>query len=203
MKYDRIYYTRMFFNQILPQIEKISNQPLYGYHGLTHSTQVALFGIDIAHSINQDPLPVMLAAGLHDCARVNDEWDTEHGLNAMPIACDFIANNYSHLPQQTIQDILYAIRHHTTGTIAPNNISACLWDADRIRLSWECGYNSKFFNTVRGREIASMTPANQNKYIREQDAFLVWNKIRTQAQLDFDRIQDLHTCAVGTEFKIR
>lgn len=203
MKYDRIYYTRIFFNQILPQIEKISNQPRYGYHGLTHTTQVALFGIDIAQSIEQDPLPVLLAAGLHDCARTNDDWDTEHGLNAMPIACDFIAQNYSHLPLQTTQQILYAIRHHTIGEVAPDNISACLWDADRIRLSWECGYDKKFFNTARGCEIASLPPAAQNKYIVAQNSYLVWHKIRTQAQLDFDHQQDLHACAVGTEFKTR
>lgn len=203
MKFDRVYYTKMFFNQILPQIEKISNQPRYGYHGLTHSTQVAMFGIDIAQNINQDPLPVMLAAGLHDCARTNDGWDTEHGVNAMPIACNFIAEHYSHLPERTIQDILYAIRHHTIGTVAPDNVSACLWDADRIRLSWECGYDEKFFNTARGRQIASLSPAEQNKYIAAQNSFLVWNKIRTQTQLDFDHQQDLHAYNIGTEFKTR
>ena len=81
MKQDKAYYCKLYFNQILPQIIEITTQSKYGYHGLSHTNQVALFGIDLAYSINQDILPVILAAGLHDCARTNDEWalNTDHG----------------------------------------------------------------------------------------------------------------------------
>ena len=188
----------MFFNQILPQIEKISNQPRYGYHGLTHTTQVALFGIDIALSIEQDPLPVLLAAGLHDCARTNDDWDTEHGLNAMPIACDFIAQNYSHLPLQTTQQILYAIRHHTIGEVAPDNISACLWDADRIRLSWEYGFRPKFFSTKFGLHLAGLDKEKQKEYIKNQNNMLVRLGLKTKKQITHE--QRINTIQRDTVF---
>ena len=160
----REYYAKMFFEQILPQIAQVSNQDRYGYHGLTHTCQVAMFGLDIAYTINQDPLPVLLAAGLHDCARTNDEWCTEHGPRAVPIAHNFLHAHYPKISEENINKILYAVENHTTGRYAPDGVSACLWDGDRIRLSWECGYRPKFFNTVRGKQIASMSPIEQKKY---------------------------------------
>ena len=203
MKFNKVYYTQLFFDEILPRIAQISNQSRYGYHGLTHTTQVALFGIDIAQNIEQDALPVMLAAGLHDCARTNDKWCTEHGPKAVPIARKFLQRYYAALPHATVQQILYAVENHTVGKTAPDGVSACLWDADRIRLSWEFGFEPNFFNTERGREIAGLNLADQQRYISNQDTFLVWHKIRTQAQIDFDRQQDILQNAVGTEFKIR
>ena len=97
MKYNKAYYCQMYFNQILPQIAEITTQSRFGYHGLSHTNQVALFGIDLAHSINQDALPVMLAAGLHDCARTNDAWCTEHGPRALLVGRDFLAKNYKNV----------------------------------------------------------------------------------------------------------
>jgi hypothetical protein len=51
--------------------------------------------------------------------------------------------------------VKYAVKNHTTWTIAPDYISACLRDADRIRLSWEMWYEEKFFNTPIWKKIAS------------------------------------------------
>ena len=201
MTYDRLYYTQLFFNQILPQIENISLQSRFGYHGISHTIQVTMFGIDLAQHLGQDALPVMLAAGLHDCARTNDTWCTEHGPRAAIVAQDFLARFYPNLPQKTVQQILYAVHNHTTGRNAPDNISACLWDGDRIRLSWEHGYAPHFFSTERGREIAQMSPAQQREYIRHQDQFLIDNKIKTAQDLEFERQQDI--IQNHTKFKIR
>ena len=86
-----IKYTKIFFDEVLPKIEQITTQSRYGYHGLSHTIQVVMFALDIANSINQAPLPVLLAAALHDCARTNDEWCVNHGPNAVPVGKKFLA----------------------------------------------------------------------------------------------------------------
>ncbi len=202
-KFNKAYFAQMYFNQILPQISEITTQSRYGYHGLSHTSQVALYGLDIAYTINQDALPVLLAAGLHDCARTNDAWCTEHGPHAALVARDFISRHYCNLPEQTVRQIMYAVGNHTVGRNAPDGVSACLWDGDRIRLSWEYGYVPEFFNTVRGREIASLSHDGQRRYMDEQDAFLVRNRIKTREQIEYERTQDAIWNARGTEFKMR
>lgn len=196
------YWAQMFFEQILPQIEQVSNQSRYGYHGLTHTIQVALFGLDIAYTINQNPLPVLLAAGLHDCARTNDKWCMMHGPHAVPIAQDFLAKNYPNLPKSDIKKIINAVKNHTIGRNAPDGVSACLWDGDRIRLSWEMGYKPECFSTMRGRQIAALPPTEQQEYITNQDNFLINNNIRTRAQIEYDRTQDEIQNKIGTQFKL-
>ena len=190
MSDTRIDSTRFFFETILPQIQQVTNQSRYGYHGLSHTIQVAMFAIDIACNLGQDPLPVMLAAGLHDCARTDDAWCEKHGPLAVPIGRAFLAKNYPELSKSYVDGILYAVENHTIGRIAPDNISACLWDADRIRLSWERGYRAEFFNTERGHEIASLSSGDQKKYILDQQEFLIRHNILTRAQIEFDLSQD-------------
>ena len=203
MKQDKAYYCKLYFNQILPQITEITTQSKYGYHGLSHTNQVALFGIDLAYSINQDILPVILAAGLHDCARTNDEWCTEHGPRAVLVGRDFLSKNYKNLSESTIRQILYAVENHTVGRVAPDGVSACLWDADRIRLSWEYGFRPEFFNTARGHNIAGLGIDGQRKYIEEQDAFLIRNRIKSYEQIQFERKQDKIQNTIGTVFSCR
>lgn len=203
MKHDKAYYYKLYFNQILPQIAEITTQSKYGYHGLSHTNQVAMFGIDLAYSINQDVFPVLLAAGLHDCARTNDAWCTEHGPRAVLVGREFISQNYRHMPEHIARQILYAVGNHTIGRTAPDGVSACLWDADRIRLSWEHGFRPEFFNTTRGREIAALETDGQRKYIDDQNAFLIRNRIKTREQIDFEREQDKIQNQIGTEFSCK
>lgn len=200
-KHGQEYYARMFFEQILPQIEQISNQSKYGYHGLTHTAQVAMFGLDIAYTVNQDPLPVLLAAGLHDCARTNDEWCTEHGPKAVTIAYDFLRTNYPTIPKSDVKKIVNAVKNHTIGRHAPDRVAACLWDGDRIRLSWEHGYRPEFFSTMRGRQIAGLNYSGRLCYIQIQDDFLIENRIRTREEIEFERKQDKIHDEIGTQFK--
>lgn len=185
-----IKYTKIFFDEVLPKIEQVTTQSRYGYHGLSHTIQVVMFALDIANSINQAPLPVLLAAALHDCARTNDEWCVNHGPNAVPVGKKFLAQHYPNMSQTDIEKILYAVKNHTVGRNATDAVSACLWDGDRIRLSWERGYNPDFFSTERGRQIASLTTNAQRKYISDQEEILIANNIRTRDQIVFDKYQD-------------
>lgn len=181
------YYAQMFIQDMLPQVQQISRQPRYGYHGLTHTEQVVLYGIDCAIATNQDPLPVVIAAAMHDCARQNDWYCERHGPDCEPIARDFINRCFPNLNPNIVERIIYAVVNHTTGTSAPDLVSACLWDADRIRLSWEEVYRPEFFNTGCGHKIASMNKRDQELYIKRQDNFLIRHKIKTRDQIEYER----------------
>ena len=159
-------FAKFFFNEILPEVRKISKQPEKGFHGLSHTRQVALFAVDVALSIGQDPIPVLFAAGLHDAARDNDAYDLQHGPASVPLAMKIFETPLGkHLSPELRERVCVAIRDHTIGMNAADPISACLWDADRIRLSWRRGYDPKFFSTPRGRELAAMNSAQQKAYM--------------------------------------
>ena len=166
------YWARQYFDETLPQICEVTRQPKQGYHGLDHTTQVVLFGIILAIAANTNPEHVMLAAALHDCARTNDKYDLKHAPNCKPIAERFLRDNASHLFPGIQEKIVNAIINHTTGTIAPDMISGCLWDADRIRLSWERGYQARYFTTHIGHTLANLTPEQQSEYTMQQQRFL-------------------------------
>lgn len=181
------YWVRILETDLLPKLEKITNQSRYGYHGLTHTEQVALYGIDIAIACQCDVLPVLLACGLHDVARTNDKYCEEHGPRAVPIGDKFITQYYPNMLPAEKNKILNAVRNHTIGRKAPDIISACLWDADRIRLSWEYGFRPKFFSTKFGLHLAGLDKEKQKEYIKNQNNMLVRLGLKTKKQITHEQ----------------
>jgi len=166
----------LYQQEILPLVAEICTQRNDGMHGLnTHTAAVVFRGIDFALSLKQDPWPVIFACAFHDMARTHDNHDTEHGRNAIPMAKQIMKQ--FNLDEQIQQSIIFAVEHHTTGEIAPDYISACLWDADRTRLSWLYGYHSKYFNTQRAHMVASSDYENYLKFQRQCFPNLSWDKI--------------------------
>ena len=165
----------LYQKEILPLVAEICTQRNDGMHGLnTHTAAVVFRGTDYALSLNKNPMPVIFACAFHDMARTNDDFDIEHGKNAVPMAKQIMAQ--FNLKKQTQRSVIFAIENHTTGIIAPDYISACLWDADRTRLSWLYGYKQKFFNTLRAKQIASSDYAQYIKFQRKCYADLPWDK---------------------------
>jgi len=161
---------------IQPLVAQICTQKMNGMHGLnTHTAAVVFRGIDYALSLNKNPWPVIFACACHDMARMNDSFDTEHGKNAIPLAKQIMKK--FNLDKETQNSINFAIENHTTGIIAPDYISACLWDADRTRLSWDYGYDSKYFNTLRAKQIASNDFKKYIEFQRQCFPELIWDKI--------------------------
>ena len=164
-----------YLKYVLPIIEKHATQEKYGYHGLyTHTAAVVFRGIDYALSLKQDPKPVVLACAFHDIARLNDGPDMQHGERAIPIIEHVLQHDFSaYMP--FAQAIINAVKNHTCGQTAPDYISACLWDADRTRLSWQRGFRPYFFTTNRAKDVASHSPdryinfmkRNMSKYAKE------------------------------------
>lgn len=142
-------------SEIRPLIE-----PLYRlvpeHHGILHIDFVVAIGIYIASKICPDKInQVIIACCLHDCARVNDDYDLYHERNAIPKIISFF-DLYGHLlgfTDKDVKDIIYAVSNHTSGFKTNNVIAQCLWDSDRIRMAIEYGYDEKYFNTNVAKEI--------------------------------------------------
>ena len=126
-----------------------------GWQGLTsHSRGVVFRSIDYALSLNQNPLPVIFAAALHDIAkRTNSELG--HEQKALPIAKKIMFFYPDVLSKENKKSILTAIANHTDGKKPFDYISACLWDADRTRVAWVLGYQEEYFYTDRAKQVAS------------------------------------------------
>lgn len=152
-------YIKYFNQKVMPEIRKISWQEKnrLQYHGLWHTEQVALFAIDIAVEDNINPLPCLLAAGLHDCARKNDRSDPNHAKNCEPIATNFLRDSYQDrylLTEQDKKQIIFAATHHNVPTRdKSNSVLNCLQDADSMRLWWERGQTYQA-NTITGQKLA-------------------------------------------------
>ena len=147
-------------NEVLPLIldnPKVTQQKEW-YHWLyTHTENVVFRGICYAVSLWEDPIPVVFACACHDLARVHNWYDEKHWPNAVPVTTEIINNEKFNLTEEQKQQIIEAVRDHTTWKWgeAPNYISACLWDADRTRLSRDRGYIESCYNTEMWKKIWS------------------------------------------------
>ena len=186
-------YAKIYEELIMPEIKNISMQANNrSTHGIGHTEMVGLRAIDYALHLNKNPLPVMIAAGLHDCARQNDNQESDHAHNAEPITREFIKNWNQKYPQynideQTTEHIVFSITNHTDGKVNPNNnyISQCLWDADRTRLSWQSRFRPQYLSTQRALTVASYPIVEQEKYIAGIEKLLKTNNIK----MCFDKLQ--------------
>lgn len=170
---NRCIYTH-FFENLMKEVRPYSLQENDSYHGFyTHTKQVGLLALEYALSLGENPAPILIASAFHDCARLDDSYNETHALQAVPIAESFLST--IPLDKEISKKITEAISLHTVGKTAQNNIQACLWDADRTRLSWEREYEESFFNTDKGKQIASLNPVEQQKYIQKQNDFLKKN----------------------------
>ena len=169
-------YFNFYQNKVLPRVEICSTQSQDGCHALhTHTSAVVFRGIDYALSLGENPIPVVFAGAFHDMARIHDGLDVNHGINAVPNAQKIMQKFQTILTDTDKERIIFAIANHTSGTFAPDYVSKCLWDADRTRLSWVYGYESKYFNTERGKYVASHPYIDYIKFQKQCFPKLFWS----------------------------
>ena len=170
-------YFNFYMDKVLPFVKQYTTQNPDGCHALDKHTSAVVFrGIDYALHLNTNPVPVVFACAFHDMARTNDGMDFNHGRDAVPDAKKIMTEFSTMLNAQQQKNIIYAIENHTTGMVAPNYVSACLWDADRTRMSWEYGFNPKFFNTARAKYVASHPAADYIKFQKQLFPNLFWSR---------------------------
>jgi uncharacterized protein len=111
--------------------------PLAGdpMHGELHWRAVAWAGLRIRDVAPELSAAVLVAFGLlHDCRRVDDGWDRDHGARAADLAAR--SRSLLHLLGPGGRDLVEeACRLHEDGLTRPERptVGAC-WDADRVNL---------------------------------------------------------------------
>jgi uncharacterized protein len=106
---------------------------MQGIHGWDHWRRVKENGLRLAEQTGAKLEIVELFALLHDCRRVSDGMDPDHGRRAAELAAT-LRESWMVLSDADFQLLAYACERHTDGlTRAHITVQTC-WDADRLDL---------------------------------------------------------------------
>lgn len=158
MKHKIRKYFDFYEQQVIPAIksnDKVTQTDFWLHWLYTHTDSVVFRWIYYALCLREDPLPVIFACAFHDLARTDDIYNEIHWKNAVPIVKEIMKAFSDVLSDDWQRSIIYAVENHTTWVDAPDYISACLWDADRTRVSWMYWYNESFLTTDESKLVAS------------------------------------------------
>jgi hypothetical protein len=167
-----VHYAKIFYDQILPEIIKISHPALDGKYGIQHVQDSVLMAIDCAIVCKCDPLPVILACAFHDIMQSDTTPTPDHGALAVPYAYNFITQNFPKMHIGTIDSILNAIKKHSGTQRAPDITAACAWDGDRIQKAWQDIYKYELLNTHNGQNLAGMPQTSRDAFFNKLDKLL-------------------------------
>jgi uncharacterized protein len=107
-------------------------------HGPQHWQTVAAFGLTLARQTpGADETVALLFGILHDCLRVNDQRDPDHGRRAGALARAMNGGLFQLEPvrQQLLET---ALSLHVDGLVSDDPTIGVCWDADRLHL-WRIG----------------------------------------------------------------
>jgi uncharacterized protein len=104
-----------------------------GLHGANHWARVLHHGKRIGLKRNADLLVIELFSFLHDSCRWDDGRDPMHGERGAEFAHG-INGQFFHLDGAQLDDLCFAIRHHSSGEISTNPTIQTCWDSDRLDL---------------------------------------------------------------------
>jgi uncharacterized protein len=105
----------------------------HGIHGISHWGRVLENGTRLAELTGANIRVVQLFALFHDCRRINDDTDPDHGVRGASLAGEVNGKLFTFSPEELalLQD---ACTRHTRGfTEADITVQTC-WDADRLDL---------------------------------------------------------------------
>jgi len=107
--------------------------PWGGDHGIAHWARVLDNGLRLAGETGANAEVVSLFAVLHDCRRVNEHTDPEHGPRAAEFATLHRGRLFD-LPDPEFGLLHRACSGHTHERTHPNITIRTCWDADRLDL---------------------------------------------------------------------
>ncbi len=146
---------------IIEQILKDATAFQNGCHGLSHWNTVAAHGRTIALYEDLDAWFLRLFAYFHDCQRLSDGRDPEHG----PRAADYVMTWTPEALEMSEDDqrrLAFACRYHTHERQTDDKTIRACWDCDRLDLG-RVGIvvNPKFLFTETAKRIARDKPLAQ------------------------------------------
>lgn len=138
---------------------------VHAIHGVDHWEHVKENGRMLALQPGVDPLVVELFSYLHDCKRVDDHGDYEHGERAAEYVLSIReSGELDFLTTSQFTQLWTACHEHNKGVIGNNiTIGAC-YDADRIELiRCEIVPMHELMSTPMGKRIAQKLEFLKNK----------------------------------------
>ncbi len=105
----------------------------HGIHGANHWARVLHHGKNVGALRKADLMVVELFGFLHDSCRLNDGRDPQHGARAAEFAHG-IHGNYFQLEAKQLDQLCYAMRHHSGGEVSADATIQTCWDSDRLDL---------------------------------------------------------------------
>lgn len=118
---------------LIGQIRKEFVLDWQGIHGANHWARVLHHGKNIAQIRGADHKVVELFGFLHDSCRLNDRRDPLHGARAAEFAHG-IHGKYYQLTAKQLDQLCFAMTHHSGGEISLDPTIQTCWDADRLDL---------------------------------------------------------------------
>ena len=123
----------MNMKKIIYRIKGETPVPAHSVHGYMHWERVANYGHTIAKHEDVNERIITLFAYFHDCQRLSDGSDPEHGLRAAKYIKTF-SNKELGLDETGVDRLIFACRYHTYARETNDlTIKAC-WDSDRLDL---------------------------------------------------------------------
>lgn len=105
----------------------------HGIHGANHWARVLHHGKHVGALRKADPVVVELFGFLHDSCRLNDGRDPKHGERAAEFAHG-IHGDYFQLEAKRLDQLCYAMQHHSGGDVSTDATIQTCWDSDRLDL---------------------------------------------------------------------
>lgn len=122
-------------------------------HGPHHWQTVAAFGLILARQTPGADVTVAVLFGiLHDCLRVDDHRDRDHGRRAGALSLALNGALFELEPAR-LALLEQALSLHVDGLVSDDPTIGVCWDADRLHL-WRIGVtpDADLLSTVAGRE---------------------------------------------------
>lgn len=123
------------------------------HHGIEHWVRVERNGLWLARQLpGVDELVVRLFAALHDCQRLDDGYDRDHG----PRAAQFISTLALPLRPARLRLLVEAVHTHTFGPTGSDDLTIQVChDADRLDLGRvSIRPDARFLNTEPAQDLA-------------------------------------------------
>lgn len=123
------------------------------YHGRTHWERVAKTSIMLCEMESTTSRMPVYFAFLHDCMRLDEHLDIEHGPRAAKLAVAL--RPVIEMDDTEYELMIHAIREHTDGQTSSHPLVGICWDADRIDLPRvNIMPHPKYMSTRSGKIIA-------------------------------------------------
>jgi uncharacterized protein len=125
-------------------------------HGTDHWARVERNGVYLAHETGGSEVIVRLFALLHDCQRLNDGADPEHGMRAAKYA-HTLRDALPMLRPEHFDRLCFACEFHTSATHTDDITVGVCWDADRLDLG-RVGIepSAKYMNSQTAKTIVRL-----------------------------------------------